>query len=87
MSEKEKFEPKPPGEGYVYIKPMANRALIRTGDGGARVAIGGGIWYNPDIHEVKEISLNLMKIVIIRETQDALTTLDFNRADIESVFT
>ncbi|HIE30378.1 TPA: hypothetical protein EYP66_24220 [Candidatus Poribacteria bacterium] len=86
MSEKEKFEPKPPGEGYVYIKPMANRALIRTGDGGARVAIGGGIWYNPDIHEVKEISLNLMKIVIIRETQDALTTLDFNRADIESVF-
>ena len=85
-TENEEFEPPPPGEGYVYKRPKADQALVRTGGKRAKVVIGEGIWYNPDIHEIKEISLNTMDLTVTREQQDALITFDFNRADIECVF-
>ncbi|MCY4553324.1 MAG: SPFH domain-containing protein, partial [Candidatus Poribacteria bacterium] len=38
------------------------------------------------IHEIKEISLNTMRIEVIREGTEALITYDFNRGDVEVVF-
>ena len=70
----------------TYVKPKADQALVITGGEQTRVIIEGGMWINPTTHNVKEISLNTMDITVTREAQDALITLDFNRADIEVVF-
>ena len=71
---------------YKYVTPKADEALVRTGGDRAKVAIGSGMSFDPEIHEVREILLNTMDIEITREAQDALITLDFNLADVECVF-
>ena len=73
-TENEEFKQQSPGEGYVYTKPKADQALVRTGGERAKVVIGGGMWHNPDIHEVKEISLNTRDLTVTREARDALIT-------------
>jgi uncharacterized membrane protein YqiK len=72
--------------GFHYRKPKADLALVRTGGRGEKVQITGGMWINTFFHEVKEISLNTMRIEVVRDAQDALITLDLNRADTEAVF-
>ena len=69
-----------------YKIPKADIALVRTGGKEEKIAITGGMWVNIIIHEVKTISLNTMRIEVVRELQDAMITLDLNRADIEAVF-
>ena len=69
-----------------YRIPKADVALVRTGGSKAKINITKGLWVNTIIHEIKEISLNTMRIEAIREGQEALITFDFNRADVEVVF-
>ena len=69
-----------------YRIPKADIALVRTGGAKAKINITGGLWVNTIIHEIKEISLNTMRIEVLREQSDSLITLDLNRADIEVVF-
>ncbi|MEC7867291.1 MAG: flotillin domain-containing protein [Candidatus Poribacteria bacterium] len=69
-----------------YKKPKADVALVRTGGRGFKINITGGLWLNTIIHEVREVSLNTMRLEILREGQDAFITADFNRADVEAVF-
>ena len=69
-----------------YKKPKADVALIRTGGRGSKINITGGLWLNTIIHEVREVSLNTIRLEILREGQDAFITADFNRADVEAVF-
>ena len=71
---------------YRYRKPRPDEALVRTGGRKAKVTITGGMWVNTIIHEIRPVSLNTVRIEIIREGTDALITEDFNRADIEAVF-
>ena len=69
-----------------YRIPKADVALVRTGGSKAKINVNKGLWVNTIIHEIKEISLNTMRIEAIREGQEALITFDFNRADVEVVF-
>ena len=69
-----------------YRIPKADVALVRTGGSREKINITKGLWVNTIIHEIKEISLNTMRIEAIREGQEALITFDFNRADVEVVF-
>ncbi|MDE0483958.1 MAG: SPFH domain-containing protein [Candidatus Poribacteria bacterium] len=69
-----------------YRIPKADIALVRTGGAKEKIRITGGLWVNTIIHEIKEISLNTMRIEVVRETSDSLITNDFNRADVEVVF-
>ena len=69
-----------------YKKPKADVALVRTGGRGYKINITGGLWLNTIIHEVREVSLNTIRLEILREGQDAFITADFNRADVEAVF-
>ena len=69
-----------------YRIPKADVALVRTGGSKEKININKGLWVNTIIHEIKEISLNTMRIEAIREGQEALITFDFNRADVEVVF-
>ena len=69
-----------------YLIPKADVALVRTGGAREKIRITGGLWVNTIIHEIKEISLNTMRIEVIREGPEALITYDFNRGDVEVVF-
>ena len=69
-----------------YRIPKADVALVRTGGSKEKISITGGLWVNTIIHEIKEVSLNTMRIEVIREGPEALITYDFNRADVEVVF-
>ena len=69
-----------------YRIPKADVALVRTGGAKEKIRITGGLWVNTIIHEIKEISLNTMRIEVIREGPEALITYDFNRGDVEVVF-
>ena len=69
-----------------YRIPKADVALVRTGGSKEKINITRGLWVNTIIHEIKEISLNTIRIEAIREGQEALITFDFNRADVEVVF-
>ena len=69
-----------------YRIPKADVALVRTGGSKAKINITKGLWVNTIIHEIKEISLNTMRIEVIREAAEALITYDFNRGDVEVVF-
>ena len=69
-----------------YRIPKADIALVRTGGAREKIRITGGLWVNTIIHEIKEISLNTMRIEVIREGTEALITYDFNRGDVEVVF-
>ena len=69
-----------------YRIPKADVALVRTGGAKEKIRITGGLWVNTIIHEIKEISLNTMRIEVVREGTEALITYDFNRGDVEVVF-
>ena len=69
-----------------YRIPKADIALVRTGGAREKIRITGGLWVNTIIHEIKEISLNTMRVEVLREQSDSLITYDFNRADVEVVF-
>ena len=74
------------GSVIRYRIPKADIALVRTGGAKEKIRITGGLWVNTIIHEIKEISLNTMRIEVVREQSDSLITNDFNRADVEVVF-
>ncbi len=69
-----------------YRIPKADVALVRTGGSKEKISITGGLWVNTILHEIKEISLNTMRIEVVREGSEALITYDFNRGDVEVVF-
>ena len=69
-----------------YRIPKADVALVRTGGAKEKINITKGLWVNTIIHEIKEISLNTMRIEVVREGTEALITYDFNRGDVEVVF-
>ena len=74
------------GSVIRYRKPKSDIALVRTGGAKEKIVVTSGLWVNTIIHEVKEISLNTMRLEVLREQSDSLITVDFNRADVEVVF-
>ena len=74
------------GSVIRYRIPKADVALVRTGGAKEKIVYTSGIWVNTIIHEIKEVSLNTMRIEVVREQSDSLITNDFNRADVEVVF-
>ncbi|HTE18136.1 MAG TPA: SPFH domain-containing protein, partial [Armatimonadota bacterium] len=70
----------------VYRKTAANEALVRTGMGGAQVALNGGIYVFPIAHQVVPVSLETMKLEVERMGQDALITQDNLRVDVKAEF-
>jgi uncharacterized membrane protein YqiK len=73
---------------FRYKRPKADQALVRTGGRRYKVKFaGGGLLVNTIIHEVRPVSLNTMRLEIIRQGPDeSLITGDFMRADVQAVF-
>ncbi len=70
----------------LYQKTKASEAFVRTGAGGVKVIRDGGALIVPVIHELIRVSLQTLKLEVVRENQDALITQDKLRADIRAEF-
>jgi uncharacterized membrane protein YqiK len=70
----------------LYQRPTAERAFVRTGFGGQRVAISGGALVVPVLHEVTWLSMNTLRIALERKDENALVTRDRLRLNVEADF-
>jgi len=70
----------------LYQRARANEAFVRTGMGGVRIIRDGGALVIPVIHEFLKISLQTLKLEVVREHSEALITQDNLRADIGAEF-
>ncbi|GIW47548.1 MAG: flotillin [Deltaproteobacteria bacterium] len=69
-----------------YVKTPPNMALIRTGLGGRKVVIDGGLIVLPVVHQIKWISLETVKLRVSRMNKEALITKDRFRVDVGAEF-
>jgi uncharacterized membrane protein YqiK len=70
----------------LYQKTKASESFVRTGAGGVQVIRDGGCIVIPFLHELVRVSLQTIKLEVMRENEDALITLDKLRADIRAEF-
>jgi uncharacterized membrane protein YqiK len=65
-----------------YRRCGADEALVRTGAGGNRVVIGGGITVYPILHQLLRVSLHSIKLSVERSGKNALVTRDKIKANV-----
>ncbi|RMG08209.1 MAG: hypothetical protein D6731_22295, partial [Planctomycetota bacterium] len=66
-----------------YHRASADEALVRTGSGGTRVVIGGGMMVLPVLHQVMRVSLRTITLTVERFGEAALVTADKIKACCE----
>lgn len=69
-----------------YRRTSADLAFVRTGQGGSKVVLDGGIRVVPFLHNVLEINLRTMKLGVNPRGQNALITHDNLRANVLAQF-
>lgn len=70
----------------MYRRAPKDAALVRTGFGGEKVIMNGGTIVLPVLHELMEVSLKTVKLVVSRSARDSLITLDKFRVDVSAIF-
>ena len=60
----------------------ADEALVRTGQGGNRVVLGGGVMVYPVLHQLLRVSLRSVKLSVERAGKNALVTADKIKANV-----
>src|SRR5262245_49254663 len=70
----------------LYQKAAANRAFVRTGQGGEKVVLDGGAIVIPVLHNVIPVSLETMRLSVERRGPHALITRDNLRVDLSAEF-
>src|SRR6202161_1906544 len=65
-----------------YRRCGADEALVRTGSGGNKVGIGGGVLVFPVIHQLLRVSLRSVKLIVERSGKNALVTGDKIKANV-----
>lgn len=71
---------------WFYLRGASDRAYVRTGLGGRRVALDGGMFVLPILHQVVPVSLGLSKVVLKAEQEHGLITADRMRVDVDAEF-
>jgi len=71
---------------WLYHRSTKELAFVRTGLGGEKVIINGGALVLPIVHEVTPVNLNVVRIAVSRNKENALITRDRMRGDVEAEF-
>ena len=69
-----------------FIKVGPDRAIVRSGAGGVRVASGDGMWVIPLVQQYEFMDLTLKSFEIHRQGSEGLICRDNIRADIKVAF-
>ncbi len=70
----------------LYRKATKELAFVRTGQGGEKVVINGGSIIIGLFHEVIDVNLRTLRLVVTRKEKQALITKDKIRVDVEVEF-
>ena len=70
----------------LYKRTTKRMAFVRTGSGGQKVVKDGGAVIIPILHEVIEVSMETLTVVVSRNKESALITQDKLRVDVEAEF-
>lgn len=65
-----------------YRRCGADEALVRTGSGGNKIVIGGGVTVYPILHQLMRVSLRSVKLSVERSARNALVTKDKIKANV-----
>jgi len=71
---------------WLYHRSTREVAFVRTGFGGEKVVISGGAFVLPIVHEVTPVNLNVVRIPVTRAREEAISTRDRMRVDVEAEF-
>src|SRR5215469_9951777 len=71
---------------WLYHRSSKELSFVRTGLFGEKVVINSGAFVLPFVHEVTPVSMNVLRMRVVREREDALITKDRMRVDIDSEF-
>ena len=71
---------------WFYLRGASDRAYVRTGFRGRKVALDEGLFVLPILHQVVSISLGLSKVVLKAEQDKGLITSDRMRVDVDAEF-
>ncbi|MEM6489752.1 MAG: flotillin domain-containing protein [Pseudomonadota bacterium] len=69
-----------------YRKATREMALVRTGLGGQRVALDGGVISLPILHRVAEVNMRTMRLEVQRQGETSIITQDRLRIDATAEF-
>lgn len=69
-----------------YHKASAEEAIVRTGSGGIKVIVDGGILVLPTLHKLIRVPLSVRKLVFDLTGTDGLVTKDKSQFDVHSEF-
>src|SRR5262249_61321455 len=71
---------------WRYRRSSKELSFVRTGLFGEKVVINSGAFVLPFIHDVTPVNMNVLRMQVVRNRDDALITKDRMRVDIESEF-
>ena len=71
---------------WLYRRSSKELSFVRTGLFGEKVVINSGAFVLPFVHEVTPVNMNVLRMRIVRQQDDALITKDRMRVDIDSEF-
>jgi len=66
-----------------YKVPLADEALVKTGGKSPVVSTGGGLWVIPMFHRVARVSLQAIRVPIVRTGENAVPSGDMIPAEIK----
>lgn len=70
----------------MYRKSSKEMAFVRTGAGGEKVVANGGAFVLKVFHDVIDINMRTLRLVVTRKEKQALITKDKIRVDVEAEF-
>ena len=70
----------------LYQRSTTERAFVRTGFWGQRVAISGGAFVIPALHEVTWVNMSTLRLSLSHHDSDALITQDRLRVNVDADF-
>jgi uncharacterized membrane protein YqiK len=71
---------------WLYRRSTKDVSFVRTGLGGEKVIMGGGAFILPIVHDVTEVSMNTLRLQVMRAREKALITKDRMRIELEVEF-
>ncbi len=69
-----------------YRKASRETALVRTGLGGQKIVIDGGILAFPFLHNVSEVNMKTMRLEVVRNDEKSVITIDRLRVEVTVEF-
>lgn len=70
----------------LYTRATKELTFVRTGLSGEKVVMDGGALVFPVLHEIIQVNMNTLRLVVVRKEQLSLITKDKMRVDVQAEF-